>query len=100
MKANTVVTAHAATNAERGQAAAQVAPLELVDQAAEDQVTRIGEQKAEDERQVAQGERVGTAPELHVDDAALGDDERDRERPPGQISVAHERVEVVDRPGV
>ena len=41
--------------------------------------------QAEDERHVAERERVRVAAEMQVDDAALGDEEAERERPPGDV---------------
>ena len=45
----------------------------------------VGEQQAEDERQVAERERVGAAAEVQVDDAALGGEEAERQPPPRDV---------------
>ena len=58
--------------------------------------SRAAEDEAEDERDVAERERVRAAAEVKVDDAALGDRERDRDRPPGQVRV-RERLKAMNR---
>ena len=79
-------------------------PVEEQNQAAAEQAPeheRLGaaEDHAEHERDVAQRERVCPAAEVQMNHAALGDRERDRDRPPRQVRIG-ERRQAVHRPGV
>ena len=68
------------------------------DQAGEHEVHRRGEQQAEDERQVAERERVGAAAEVQVDHAALGGEEAQGQHPPRDVDAEIELGQVVHRP--
>ena len=54
-------------------------------EAGEHQLVRGKEQQASHERQLAERQRVGAAPEVQVHDPALGGRESGRHRPPGHI---------------
>ena len=56
------------------------------------------EHEAEHERDVAERERVGVAAELQVDDAALADQEAERQPPPGDVRLVQRR-QAGDGPG-
>ena len=70
---------------DRRQAAVEQKRQPGADQDGGHQVPGAGEDEAEDERDVAQRERVGAAAKVQVHDGALGDQERRREDPPAQV---------------
>ena len=69
------------------------------DQPGDDEVDRRGEQQAEDEREVAERERVGAAAEVQVDHAALGGEEAERQAPPRDVDADVELGQVLDGAG-
>ena len=81
------------------QAAVDEQHHDRADEPGDDEVDRGREQQAEDERQVAERERVGAAAEVQVHHAALGGEEAQREAPPRQVHARVELGEVLDRPG-
>ena len=69
------------------------------DQPGEHEVHRRREQQAEDERQVAERERVGAAAEVQVHHAALRGEEAEGQAPPRDVDADVELGQVVDGPG-
>ena len=57
------------------------------------------EDQPEDERNVAERERVRAAAEVKMDDAPLGQGERDRDQPPGNVRLS-DRLDPAGRPDV
>ena len=62
-----------------------------------DEPERRHREEAEHERHLAQRQRVRLAAEVHVDDGALGEEEADRERPPGDGQLVDGRRQVAGR---
>ena len=57
------------------------------DDVADDEIDRRGEDQPDDERDLAQRERVRLAPELEVNDVGLGEIEADGQRPPRESMI-------------
>ena len=70
-----------------GQPAVEQQHQRRAEHAGQHQPRRAGEHEAEHERHVAERERVRVAAELEVHDAALGDEEADRQPPPARCAA-------------
>ena len=69
----------------------------MPDELCGDEPDRRDREEAEHERHLAQRQRVRLAAEVHVDDGALGEEEADRERPPGNAEAVERGREVARR---
>ena len=79
---------------DRRQPAVQQQRQRGADDRGDDEVAAGGEHEAEDERDVAEREGVRVAAELEMDDAALADEEPEREPPPGDVRLVQRRQAV------